>query len=127
MSVEGNKITFQGEDGTETVKELMPGAYPVVEVGEVVKKDDPITTNPNVGGFGQEEKDIYIQDVNRVYAYTAIAFSIFVAQLAFVLKKKQFEKVQLPRDSERAAPSKPRVCLQRSRLLHFSQHRPPSR
>ena len=35
------------------------------------------------------------QDMNRVYAYCAFAFSCFIAQLSFVLKKKQFEKVQL--------------------------------
>ena len=46
--------------------------------------------------------------MNRVYAYCAFAFSCFIAQLSFVLKKrlvrlpslaclarKQFEKVQL--------------------------------
>ena len=32
--------------------------------------------------------------MNRVYAYCAFAFSCFIAQLSFVLKK-QFEKVQL--------------------------------
>jgi len=74
---------------------VLPGAQIVVEVGEQVKKDDPITTNPNVGGFGQAEKEVVLQDMNRVYAYCAISFSIFLSQLSFVLKKKQFEKVQL--------------------------------
>jgi len=36
-----------------------------------------------------------MQDPNRVYAWLAVGFSIFIAQLSFVLKKKQFEKVQL--------------------------------
>merc|ERR1719245_1606156 len=71
------------------------GADIVVEVGEVVKNGEPITTNPNVGGFGQEEKELVLQDMNRLYAYCAICTSIFFSQLAFVLKKKQFEKVQL--------------------------------
>merc|ERR1712062_467353 len=61
----------------------------------IKKNGEPITTNPNVGGFGQEEKELVLQDMNRVYAYCAIGTSIFFAQLAFVLKKKQFEKVQL--------------------------------
>merc|ERR1711862_938732 len=59
VSIEGDvtkKITLEAADGSTTVKELLPGAFPVVEVGEGVKKDDPRTTNPNVGGFGQEEK-----------------------------------------------------------------------
>jgi apocytochrome f len=94
-AIDGLKVTIEKEDGTTTVQELLPGAQIVVEVGEVVKKDDPITTNPNVGGFGQEEKEIQLQDMNRVYAYVAVATSLFICQLAFVLKKKQFEKVQL--------------------------------
>merc|ERR1712113_700300 len=85
-AVDGMKISIKTEDGSIVEQELLPGAQIVVEVGEEVKKDDPITTNPNVGGFGQAEKEVVLQDMNRVYAYSAISFS---------LKKKQFEKVQL--------------------------------
>merc|ERR1712113_960521 len=81
--------------GSIVEQELLPGAQIVVEVGEQVNKDDPITTNPNVGGFSQAEKEVVLQDMNRVYAYCAISISIFLSQLSFVLKKKQFEKVQL--------------------------------
>jgi len=54
-----------------------------------------LSTNPNVGGFGQDERDIILQDMDRVNNVMALMASIFVAQLGFVLKKKQFEKVQL--------------------------------
>mmetsp|Transcript_91478 Transcript_91478/g.237090 ORF Transcript_91478/g.237090 Transcript_91478/m.237090 type:complete len:436 (+) Transcript_91478:78-1385(+) len=94
-AVDGLKVSIQKEDGSIFEQEVLPGAQLVVEVGEQVKKDDPITTNPNVGGFGQAEKEVVLQDMNRVYAYCAISFSIFLSQLSFVLKKKQFEKVQL--------------------------------
>jgi len=94
-AIDGLKVTVEKEDGTTAVQECLPGATLVVTVGEAVKQGDPITTNPNVGGFGQEEKEMTLQDMNRVYAYCALATSIFLAQLAFVLKKKQFEKVQL--------------------------------
>eukprot|EP00440_Ansanella_granifera_P054121 gb/GFBE01058668.1/.p1 GENE.gb/GFBE01058668.1/~~gb/GFBE01058668.1/.p1 ORF type:complete len:440 (+),score=142.85 gb/GFBE01058668.1/:1-1320(+) len=94
-AIDGLKVSIQTASGETKVQELLPGADIVVSVGEQVSKDDPITTNPNVGGFGQEEKETILQDMNRVYAYCAIAFSIFIAQLTFVLKKKQFEKVQL--------------------------------
>ena len=46
--------------------------------------------NPRAKVTAQQTKDM-----NRVYAYCAFAFSCFIAQLSFVLKKKQFEKVQL--------------------------------
>merc|ERR1719229_1715585 len=95
VAIEDLKVSIQQEDGNTLVQEVLPGAQIVVEVGEKVQKDDPITTNPNVGGFGQEDKDITLQDMNRVYAYCALSTSIFLAQLSFVLKKKQFEKVQL--------------------------------
>ena len=37
--------------------------------------------------FEQEEKECILQDMNRVYAFCAFAFSCFIAQLSFVLKK----------------------------------------
>eukprot|EP00933_Yihiella_yeosuensis_P038256 TRINITY_DN321_c0_g1_i5.p1 TRINITY_DN321_c0_g1~~TRINITY_DN321_c0_g1_i5.p1 ORF type:complete len:450 (-),score=137.55 TRINITY_DN321_c0_g1_i5:167-1516(-) len=94
-AIDGLKVSITKADGEVEVQELLPGANIVVQVGDTVKKDEPITTNPNVGGFGQAEKDFVLQDMNRVYGYCAMATSIFIAQLSFVLKKKQFEKVQL--------------------------------
>ena len=94
-AVDGLKVTITTPSGETKITECLPGADIVVQVGDEVEKDEPITTNPNVGGFGQEEKECILQDMNRVYAYCAFAFSCFIAQLSFVLKKKQFEKVQL--------------------------------
>ncbi|CAE8595037.1 unnamed protein product [Polarella glacialis] len=94
-AIDGLKVTIEGTDGSTVTQEVLAGGQIVVEVGEQVVKDDPLTTNPNVGGFGQAEKEMMLQDMNRVWAYCALATSIFVAQLTFVLKKKQFEKVQL--------------------------------
>lgn len=42
------------------------GADIVVQVGDEVTKDEPLTTNPNVGGFGQEEKECVLQDFQRL-------------------------------------------------------------
>ena len=39
------------------------------------------------GRTTQEEKECILQDMNRVYAFCAFAFSCFIAQLSFVLKK----------------------------------------
>jgi len=94
-AIEAEKIVITQADGTAVDSPIGKGATVVVEIGESVKKDEQITTNPNVGGFGQDEREIMLQDMNRVYAYCALSTSIFLAQLAFVLKKKQFEKVQL--------------------------------
>jgi apocytochrome f len=66
----------------------------IVKLNEVVNQDQPLTLNPNVGGFGQAETEIVLQDPNRIYGYVAFCFSIIITQTMFVLKKKQFEKVQ---------------------------------
>merc|ERR1719264_1136637 len=94
-SIDGLNITIEKSDGSTAKQTVGAGATIVVSVDETVKAGDPLTTNPNVGGFGQEEKEMVLQDMNRIYAYCALATSIFFSQLAFVLKKKQFEKVQL--------------------------------
>jgi len=40
-----------------------------------------------MAGAWQEEKECILQDMNRVYAFCAFAFSCCIAQLSFVLKK----------------------------------------
>eukprot|EP00930_Biecheleria_cincta_P047794 TRINITY_DN331_c0_g1_i15.p1 TRINITY_DN331_c0_g1~~TRINITY_DN331_c0_g1_i15.p1 ORF type:complete len:449 (-),score=98.19 TRINITY_DN331_c0_g1_i15:230-1576(-) len=94
-AIDGLSVSITNKAGDVRTQQLLPGADIVVEVGEEVTKGDPITTNPNVGGFGQIETETILQDMNRIYAYCGIAFSLFICQLTLVLKKKQFEKVQL--------------------------------
>merc|ERR1711990_298254 len=88
------KVSITTDKGDVVTTDVLAGATFLVGVGDKVTKDQPLTTNPNVGGFGQQDHDIVMQDPNRVYAWLAVGFSIFIAQLSFVLKKKQFEKVQ---------------------------------
>merc|ERR1712154_35157 len=85
-AIDGLKVSIQKADGTISVVECGAGADIVVEVGEVVKNGEPITTNPNVGGFGQEEKELVLQDMNRVYAYCAIGRG-FLMQMHLVLRR----------------------------------------
>jgi apocytochrome f len=47
-----------------------------------------------VGGFGQTETEIILQNPNRIKGMIAFFFTVTVAQILLVLKKKQFEKVQ---------------------------------
>ena len=65
-----------------------------IKVNDTVKIDQPLTLNPNVGGFGQEETEIVLQNPNRVKGMIIFFFTVTVAQILLVLKKKQFEKVQ---------------------------------
>ena len=81
-----------GETKTQTVpKDLAL----TIKSNQVVQADQPITENPNVGGFGQAETEIVLQSPARIYGYLAFVVSIIITQTMFVLKKKQFEKVQV--------------------------------
>ncbi|CAK9189302.1 unnamed protein product [Sphagnum troendelagicum] len=63
--------------------------------GESIKVDQPLTNNPNVGGFGQGDAEVVLQDPLRVQGLLLFFASVILAQISLVLKKKQFEKVQL--------------------------------
>lgn len=54
-----------------------------------------ITTNPNVGGFGQAESEIVLQDPNRIKGFIFLSFTVLATQVMLVVKKKQYEQVQL--------------------------------
>ncbi len=81
-----------GETKTQTVpKELAL----TIKTGQVVQVDQPVTENPNVGGFGQAETEFILQSPARIYGYLAFVVSVIISQAMFVFKKKQFEKVQI--------------------------------
>jgi apocytochrome f len=94
-----------GDKGKTTVNVLTPSGDTVVQsipaglkisvkANDVVKVDQPLTYDPNVGGFGQTEGEIVLQNPNRVKGMIVFFFTITVAQILLVIKKKQFEKVQ---------------------------------
>ena len=77
------------------VTEKIPAGLDIkVKVGDILTADQPLTLDPNVGGFGQAELEIVLQDPWRVKGMIAFFFSVILAQTFLVLKKKQFEKVQ---------------------------------
>lgn len=79
----------------DTASQTIPAGLSVsVRPGDSVKVDQPLTNDPNVGGFGQNETEIVLQNPNRVIGLVAFFFTVIISQTFFVLKKKQFEKVQ---------------------------------
>jgi apocytochrome f len=82
-------------DGHEVIDIIPPGPELIISEGEVVKMDQPLTNNPNVGGFGQGDAEIVLQDPVRIQGLLVFFGSVILAQIFLVLKKKQFEKVQL--------------------------------
>jgi apocytochrome f len=87
-------IVIQKTDG-DTVTQTVPAGLTLsVKPKDVVKADQPLTFDPNVGGFGQSETEIVLQNPNRIKGMIVFFFTVTLTQILLVLKKKQFEKVQ---------------------------------
>ncbi|PHT34506.1 Cytochrome f [Capsicum baccatum] len=92
----GYEITItDASEGRQVVDIIPPRQELLVSEAESIKFDQPLTSNPNVGGFGQGDTEIVLQDPLRVQGLFSFVGSIILAQIFLVLKKKQFEKVQL--------------------------------
>ncbi len=87
-------VSITQEDGTTVNETVLPGPQVLVAVGDNVTAGQPLTTNPNVGGFGQVDVEVVLQDPNRLKGLLAFFFIVTLAQILLVLKKKQVEKVQ---------------------------------
>jgi apocytochrome f len=90
----GFNITIQDTSGNAQTQAVPKGLEVLVKAGVVVKADQPLTNNPNVGGFGQTETEIVLQNPARIVGYMVLLICVTLCQLFLVLKKKQFEKVQ---------------------------------
>jgi len=89
------EITIAGTNGDVKTQTVPKEVDLIVKENQVVQQDQPLTINPNVGGFGQAESEVVLLDPLRIYGYLAFCVSVIVTQSMFVFKKKQFEKVQL--------------------------------
>jgi apocytochrome f len=89
------EITVLASNGETKTQSIPKDVDLIVKENQVIKIDQALTTNPNVGGFGQTETEIVLQDPARIYGFLAFCVSVIITQSMFVFKKKQFEKVQL--------------------------------
>jgi len=83
------ELVITTADGTVTQK-VAPAYNLTAKVGDTVKLDQALSSDPNVGGFGQAEGEIVLQNPNRVKGMIIFFFTVTVAQILLVLKKKQF-------------------------------------
>ena len=88
-------ITINSKSGDAVTIKIPKGPEIVVKEGDALNADQPLTVDPNVGGFGQAETEVVLQSPARVKGLIAFFFTVIFAQILLVLKKKQFEKVQL--------------------------------
>ncbi|MEB3241464.1 MAG: apocytochrome f [Synechococcus sp.] len=86
-------VTIATADGS--VDEAIPaGPELLVAVGDSVDAGEALTNDPNVGGFGQLDAEIVLQNPVRIIGLLAFLAAVAIAQIMLVLKKKQVEKVQ---------------------------------
>ena len=89
-----NLLSIKTVDGATKTVEVQEAYKLAVSAGKTVKQDQPLTFDPNVGGFGQTETEIVLQNSSRIVGYMVLLLCVTLCQLFLVLKKKQFEKVQ---------------------------------
>jgi apocytochrome f len=89
-----SNIVIVDSKGTKTSQIVPAGLNLIVKQGDLVQTDQALNSDPNVGGFGQEESEIVLQNPGRIIGYLAFCFCVLLTQISLVLKKKQFEKVQ---------------------------------
>ena len=87
-------VSITTEDGGSVTETIPAGPSLVVSVGEAVLAGAPLTNDPNVGGFGQIDTEIVLQNPVRIYGLLAFFAAVALAQIMLVLKKRQVEKIQ---------------------------------
>jgi apocytochrome f len=87
-------VSIQTESGDVVTDTVPAGPEFIVSEGQTVKDGEALTTNPNVGGFGQKDAEVVLQDPSRVGWMIAFVCLTMLAQIMLVLKKKQVEIVQ---------------------------------
>ena len=82
-------------DGGDINTETLPiGTKLIVNLNDEIKAGEPLTNDPNVGGFGQLDTEVVLQSPYRVIGLIAFFIGVGLTQILLVLKKKQVEKVQ---------------------------------
>ncbi|EDY37210.1 apocytochrome F [Cyanobium sp. PCC 7001] len=90
----GTVVEISTADGSSVSETIPVGPTITAAVGDEVAAGAPLTNDPNVGGFGQLDAEVVLQNPVRIYGLLAFFAAIAVAQIFLVLKKRQVEKVQ---------------------------------
>jgi hypothetical protein len=71
------------QDGRQVLL-IPPRPKLLVSEGESIKLDQPLTSNPNVGGFGLGDLEIVLQDPLRVQGLLFFFASVILAQVLLI-------------------------------------------
>ncbi|MDP6203451.1 MAG: cytochrome f [Prochlorococcus sp.] len=87
-------IKLKTESGKVITETIPAGPSLLVKVDDKVDEGSALTNDPNVGGFGQLDTEVVLQNPIRIYGLLAFFAAVSLSQVLLVLKKKQVEKVQ---------------------------------
>ncbi|MEX1317237.1 MAG: cytochrome f [Synechococcaceae cyanobacterium] len=87
-------VEISTDDGGSVSETIPAGPALIVSAGDRVAVGSALTNDPNVGGFGQLDAEVVLQNPVRILGLLAFFAAIAVAQIMLVLKKRQVEKVQ---------------------------------
>nr|QVY57917.1 cytochrome f [Betaphycus gelatinus] len=90
----GYTVYIENLNGETSIENIPAGLELNILEGSNINLNQSITKDPNVGGFGQNETEIVLQNPVRIQLMIIFFFTVTLAQIFFVLKKKQWEKVQ---------------------------------
>ncbi|MEM9156440.1 MAG: apocytochrome f [Cyanobacteria bacterium P01_F01_bin.33] len=88
-------VSIEQPDGSLAADVIPAGPTVSVSTGDVVIKGQALTDNPNVGGFGQTERELVLQSPSRIVGLIGFLAIVSFAQIMLVVKKKQIEKIQV--------------------------------
>jgi apocytochrome f len=95
---EGDKgasiVEITKTDGSSVSETVPAGPTLLVKAGDSIEAGAALTNDPNVGGFGQVDAEVVLQNPVRIYGLLAFLAAVALAQILLVLKKRQVEKVQ---------------------------------
>lgn len=91
---DGYEINIETTDGTILSEKVNKGSELLVKEGDNISVNQWLTKDPNVGGFGQNETEVVLQSPARIQGMIIFFIITALSQIFFVLKKKQWEKVQ---------------------------------
>lgn len=90
----GFLVEIQKANGETFTENISKGLKLAIREGNNIQVNQNLTYDPNVGGFGQSETEIILQNPKRIKNMIIFFIAVTLAQIFFVLKKKQWEKVQ---------------------------------
>ncbi|NJM64394.1 MAG: apocytochrome f [Acaryochloris sp. RU_4_1] len=87
-------VTIKKADGSAVSATIPAGLQVLVSEGQEVADGAALSSDPNVGGFGQKDTEIVLQSSTRIKWLMVFFTAIMLSQTLLILKKKQVEKVQ---------------------------------